>query len=73
MTVPMPIRCQTCKWFSGWIGKTITPVCVAFPLGIPADIVSGKNYHLRNIKGDDGYKFESKDSGAKIGVGKLKH
>jgi hypothetical protein len=32
--------------------------CFAFPLGIPDEILSGKNNHKKPFKGDNGIQFE---------------
>ncbi|MFA5035710.1 MAG: hypothetical protein WC479_00845 [Candidatus Izemoplasmatales bacterium] len=63
MTVPNPVICQQrgCKFFIGFLGDGITPVCLAFPNGIPEDILSGKNLHTDNINNDGGYKYINKD------------
>jgi hypothetical protein len=57
MTIPI-CALRECKLFSG-ISKTGKYNCIAFPNGIPDDILSGQNLHLENIEGDGGYKFET--------------
>jgi hypothetical protein len=66
MTVPMPVICQErgCKWFRGWDGETEKPVCMAFPLGIPEEVLSGENKHDKEIPKDGGYRFAGKEKGA---------
>lgn len=33
--------------------------CLAFPAGIPPEILDGRKDHFENIRGDHGFKFES--------------
>lgn len=46
--------CATCKHRS----KKLPGICLAFPDGIPNDILTGKNDHTKPYKGDDGILYE---------------
>lgn len=37
------------------------PVCVAFPKGIPLQIVTGKFDHVKKFEGDKGVRFEDRN------------
>ncbi len=54
------IPCITCIHHKGYkqIGKEKTPVCVAFPDGIPDPIRYGYNQHTEPYDGDNGIVFE---------------
>ncbi len=54
MTTPI-VACITCKHFTG--GHS----CVAFPEGIPSDILNGESYHIRERSGDGGRQYEPMD------------
>lgn len=47
--------CSTCKHRS----KTVPGICLAFPDGIPFEILSGKNDHSTLLKGDHGIRYEA--------------
>jgi hypothetical protein len=48
--------CQTCKHRS-----TVSPLfCVAFPDGIPTNILMGEVDHKAPVKGDHGIQYEKK-------------
>lgn len=49
----MPI-CGACAWL--FEGKE-PPKCLAFPMGIPAEILSGELDHNEHIDGDGGVVF----------------
>lgn len=50
--------CNLCKYFSveGSVNSG-TPVCAAFPEGIPEEIWRGDNNHTKPYPGDHGIKF----------------
>lgn len=48
--------CLHCQHFRGASNGKI--ICVAFPKGIPAEILEDKVIHLSPYKGDNGYQFE---------------
>lgn len=45
-------QCSSCKW---WIDGTSK--CVAFPDGIPHDILFNRVSHKKPYKGDGGYRY----------------
>ena len=47
--------CSTCMHRS----KTVPGICLAFPNGIPFEILSGKNDHSTLVKGDHGIRYEA--------------
>lgn len=47
--------CSTCKHRS----KTVPGICLAFPDGIPFEILSGKNDHSTPVNGDHGIRYEA--------------
>lgn len=47
--------CSTCKHRS----KTVLGICLAFPDGIPFEILSGKNDHSTPVNGDHGIRYEA--------------
>lgn len=49
--------CSSCVWRS----KVNLSVCVAFPRGIPVEILTGKNDHKEPYKGDNGIQFKEKE------------
>lgn len=54
---------RRCIHFQGvrWLGEeedSEVSYCTAFPSGIPEDIVTGKNLHLKPVKGDNGILYE---------------
>lgn len=51
-TLPTSTQCTRCIFKMA--GK---PVCVAFPRGIPADVVAGRFDHTRAHEGDGGIRF----------------
>ena len=64
MSGPQP-QCdrRNCKHFMGleWLGAeedSETPVCAAFPKGIPDEIAFGDDLHLEPVPGDHGIQFE---------------
>lgn len=46
--------CATCKHRS----KVFAGICLAFPDGIPSEILSGENDHKKPFKGDHGIQYE---------------
>jgi len=44
--------CDNCQHFAG-------SVCLAFPSGIPAEVLAGRNQHRTPIDGDSGIQFKS--------------
>jgi hypothetical protein len=62
MTTPRPTYCQTshCERYRGPVGPLDDPtfVCYAFPTGIPEEILSGANKHLKTVPGDGGLTYE---------------
>lgn len=46
-------NCIGCAWKSAF-----GPSCVAFPLGIPEDILDGRDLHLESRHGDNGFVFK---------------
>lgn len=62
MTVPRIVACQVreCVNFRSCIGPPDDPVfvCLAFPLGIPEEILSGENGHEAAYPGDGGVRYE---------------
>ena len=53
--MPDGMQCYACKHFQGIIDDSGR--CKAFK-SIPDDILSGKQDHLTNVKGDGGIKYE---------------
>lgn len=51
------VPCHTCKHLDR-ITKPKGKKCLAFPDGIPEDILKGRRNHLNHIEGDRGYKYE---------------
>lgn len=63
----IPEPCANCKHFLGLyieedefdeVEVLVTVNCIAFPMGIPEDILNGNNWHRQFYKGDKGIKFE---------------
>ena len=52
--------CTRCKFWNAEMGARET--CKAFPKGIPAVIWNGENDHTRPYPGDNGIRFEEKDT-----------
>ena len=52
-----------CERYRGPIGPEDDPVfvCQAFPLGIPQEILDGKNKHLKPYPGDDGLTYKERE------------
>lgn len=46
--------CSTCKHRS----KVSSALCLAFPKGIPMDIITGKVDHTKPANGDQGIRYE---------------
>lgn len=60
---PIPCSKKNCKHYQGVIqpdGTEATEVdaCAAFPDGIPDEITTGKNMHLKPYPGDHGVQYE---------------
>lgn len=53
MTVPV-ISCINCKN----LYPTKERACLAFPAGIPSEILTGENDHTREVEGDNGIRFD---------------
>jgi len=51
-----PCKIRKCKFYCG-ISSDYKYVCVAFPKGIPEEVISGANPHISEIPGDDGYRY----------------
>lgn len=62
MTATKMIPCQIrrCMWFRGIEGppEEAIYVCVAFPKGIPEEVLAGKNLHTKPIPDDGGIQYE---------------
>lgn len=62
MTTPQIVYCAEarCVHFRGPVGPLEDPVfvCKAFPAGIPAKVLAGRDEHLRPIAGDGGIVFQ---------------
>lgn len=54
-------QCVNCQWRS----QINLAVCVAFPTGIPDEILSGGAKHDKPYKGDHGIQFKAKAKEAK--------
>lgn len=68
MTTPPIVYCveRRCQNFLALVGPTDDPVfvCRAFPSGIPDEILSGQETHLRPVPGDNGIVYQlSKSEG----------
>lgn len=67
MTSPAPIACslRRCRHLYGPVGPADDPlwVCEAFPMGIPEDIKTGRDLHLRPVQGDEGLVYEPPAAG----------
>lgn len=50
------IDCLDCKWVLDTVDDIA--VCVAFPSGIPLEILDGTRNHRTPIDGDNGIRFE---------------
>lgn len=63
MTTPRVVYCveQRCTHFLAIVGPTEDPVfvCQAFPAGIPEQILTGQDRHLRPVPGDKGITYET--------------
>lgn len=63
MTVPMVIPClqRNCVHYRGVLGPPDDPVfiCMAYPLGIPQDILVGEDLHTSSRGDDDGIVYEA--------------
>jgi hypothetical protein len=53
-SAPKKVACTTCKHF---VCGSIPPVCVAFPRGIPAEILRGMDDHRQPVRGDHGVQY----------------
>jgi hypothetical protein len=53
-------QCFSCK---NYIKATVdfTPLCKAFPKGIPMELYSGKIIHDKPYENDNGYRYNPKD------------
>lgn len=51
-------QCVSCQWRS----KVNLAVCLAFPTGIPNEILTGKKQHDEPYKGDHGIQFKAKEA-----------
>lgn len=75
MTIPRVTACQVrgCVNFRSCIGPPDDPVfvCMAFPTGIPEEILSGESLHERPYPGDGGIRYErvAGEEGLKGGPG----
>lgn len=49
-----------CTHFGGFNGET--PICLAYPLGIPQDIQAGLDLHLAPRPDDDGFQFKEPEA-----------
>ena len=54
---PYGRACSWCNRVTNYAKKT----CTAFPDGIPAEILDGKNKHTKAHKGDNGILFEPRE------------
>lgn len=61
MTSIAPPICGGCKHLQGTL---LDPKCDAFPAGIPRDILLSEADHRKPFPGDNGIRFEPRDSGA---------
>lgn len=62
MTTPRIVACgaRKCVHFQGAKGLPSVPlfVCIAFPKGIPDDILDGGDPHVVSREGDEGVTYE---------------
>ena len=63
MATPRSVHCHRskCRRFGGYVGPSEDPVfvCEAFPKGIPEEILSGEDEHLKPVEGDGGLTYEA--------------
>jgi hypothetical protein len=59
VTTPRSVYCveKDCALFRGSLGPTFDPtfICIAYPFGIPEEVLSGEDAHLSSRGDDDGY------------------
>ena len=67
ITKQIPCELRGCIHYRRPLGPGEDPTftCLAFPKGIPKDILSGKNLHLKPIEGDGGFRFSTSEAKGK--------
>lgn len=53
--------CPSCEHYISYIASLDAMVCEAFPDGIPTEILSGENDHIKPYPGDHGITYKATD------------
>lgn len=54
-------QCSNCVNLSNAVNKEGRPVCMAFPDGIPEEIITGDADHSKPYPGDHGFQYDPID------------